>query len=400
MNGRALGVHRVLEPVGALPQAAWRVDNTPVCGEDEILIEVERLHVDAASFAQMRAEAGEDAAGVAEMVERIVRQRGKLHNPVTGSGGMLIGRVAAVGSALVAGARGPRVGERIATLVSLSLTPLWLERVERVHMTTGQVDVRGKAVLFASGLYAPMPPDLPDGVSLALFDVCGAPAQTARRVRPGDAVVVLGAGGKAGSLALRQARLSAGHGRIVAVEPDEAACHRLRAWGWADAVLRLDARDPLAVADAVATALQAGERSRIEPMCSPAEGGEPREGGEAPQGGGAPEGGEPREGPPAWGSPARGRGEGASDGADVVINCVSAPGTEMASILCARDGGTVLFFGMATSFTAAALGAEGVGKDVRLEIGNGYCRGHAELALHLVRDTPELLDWFRQRYGD
>ncbi len=52
---------------------------------------------------------------------------------------------------------------------------------------------------------------------------------------------------------------------------------------------------------------------------------------------------------------------------------------------------------MATSFTAAALGAEGVGKDVRLTIGNGYARGHARLALDLVRETPALRKLFEGR---
>ena len=82
---------------------------------------------------------------------------------------------------------------------------------------------------------------------------------------------------------------------------------------------------------------------------------------------------------------------------DLVVNCASVPGTEMGSILAAREGGEVLFFSMATSFTAAALGAEGVGKDVRLTIGNGYARGHAELALDLVRSTPALQRLFASR---
>ena len=44
----------------------------------------------------------------------------------------------------------------------------------------------------------------------------------------------------------------------------------------------------------------------------------------------------------------------------------------MASILACRDRGLVYFFSMAVSFTKAALGAEGVGKDVDMFIGNGY----------------------------
>ena len=71
----------------------------------------------------------------------------------------------------------------------------------------------------------------------------------------------------------------------------------------------------------------------------------------------------------------------------------------MASILCVRDGGTVLFFSMATSFTAAALGAEGVGKDALLVVGNGYVPGHADLALDLLRRHPALRAHFEERYA-
>src|SRR6202035_2125700 len=85
--------------------------------------------------------------------------------------------------------------------------------------------------------------------------------------------------------------------------------------------------------------------------------------------------------------------------ADVVINCVNVCGTELASILCCKDDGTVYFFSMSTSFTAAALGAEGVGKDVNMMVGNGYAKGHAAVALQTLRDHPAINDYFVARYG-
>jgi L-erythro-3,5-diaminohexanoate dehydrogenase len=90
----------------------------------------------------------------------------------------------------------------------------------------------------------------------------------------------------------------------------------------------------------------------------------------------------------------------ATDGAlcDLVVNCASVPNTEMATILSVRDGGTALFFSMATSFTAATLGAEGVGKDVTLLMGNGYVPGHAELTLDLLRTDTRLRELFAARY--
>jgi L-erythro-3,5-diaminohexanoate dehydrogenase len=84
---------------------------------------------------------------------------------------------------------------------------------------------------------------------------------------------------------------------------------------------------------------------------------------------------------------------------DLVVNCASVPGTEMASILAVKDGGTVIFFSMATSFTGVALGAEGVAKDAHLVVGNGYVPGHAELTLELVRRYPKLRALFEERYA-
>ena len=84
--------------------------------------------------------------------------------------------------------------------------------------------------------------------------------------------------------------------------------------------------------------------------------------------------------------------------ADVTINCVNIVNTEMGSILATRDGGKIYFFSMATSFTAAALGAEGVGKDVEMIVGNGYAKGHAEHALNLLRESARLRALFESLY--
>ncbi|GAC1309752.1 MAG: L-erythro-3,5-diaminohexanoate dehydrogenase [Vulcanimicrobiaceae bacterium] len=340
-----LGVHRVLEPAGALPQAAWRLDATPVAGATEILCDVETLNIDSASFRQIGEANDFDARRVAAHVLALVAERGKHHNPVTGSGGMFVGRVRAVGAALQA-SHTIRPGDRIASLVSLTLTPLRIEAIEQVDLATGRIAIRGTGVLFASGLYARLPDDLPEDVSLAVFDVAGAPAHVSRLVRPGQTVAVLGADGKSGVLACARARERTGaHGRVVGFGPDPASAgaRLLVSEGYVDAFVRADARDTLAT-------LAAAEASL-----------------------------------PGL--------------ADVTINCVNVPGTELSSILLTRDGGVVYFFSMSTSFTAAALGAEGVGKDVTMIVGNGYARGHAEFALETLRERPALRDYFIARYG-
>ncbi|HEY7725647.1 MAG TPA: L-erythro-3,5-diaminohexanoate dehydrogenase, partial [Anaeromyxobacteraceae bacterium] len=140
------GLRRVVTPRGALPQRAEVLDPHLPLGEDEVLLDVEALNVDAASFRQLEAAAGGDEGRIAEELLRIVRARGKLHNPVTGSGGMLVGRVREVGPRSPhAGTLAP--GDEVATLVSLTLTPLALEAVERVDLATDRADVRGHAIV-------------------------------------------------------------------------------------------------------------------------------------------------------------------------------------------------------------------------------------------------------------
>jgi L-erythro-3,5-diaminohexanoate dehydrogenase len=342
--GSPYGTHRVIEPRGVLPQPAWKIDNAAEIRDNEILIDVQALNVDAASFTQMKQASQGDVARIEALILDIVAKRGKLHNPATGSGGMLIGRVARIGAAL-AGKVDLKTGDKIATMVSLSLTPLRIDTIHRIHLEKDQVEVTGQAVLFESGLYAKLPDDIPEHVALAVLDVAGAPAQTARLVKPGDTVVVVGGGGKSGTLCVYEAQKRAGPtGCVIGVAPYEKDCKRMRELGWVDHALKVDATDAVAMMEAVSDVT----RGRM---------------------------------------------------ADVVINCVNLPHTEMGSILATRDRGRIYFFSMATSFTAAALGAEGVGKDVDMLVGNGYAKGNAEHALALLRESPALRHLFETLYA-
>ena len=221
-GGDPFGTHRTVEPSGALPQPALRVDNDfSRIYAGELLLAVDTLNVDAASFRQME-EAGATLghapdATVSRIVLETIASRGKQHNPVTGSGGMLLGRVLQVASDR-ADAATLKPGDRVATLVSLSLTPLRVDRILAVRVPSAQLDVEGEAILFASGAYARMPADLPERLALAVLDVAGAAPQVARLVKPGASVCIFGAGGKSGILCAAEARRAGGpSARVIGV---------------------------------------------------------------------------------------------------------------------------------------------------------------------------------------
>ena len=328
------GVHRSIEPVGALPQQAERLDTDAPLAADELAIDVQYLNVDAASWTQIRSECDGDADAMRSRVLEIVRTRGKMHNPVTGSGGMLVGTVSKLG----AHRREPAVGSRIATLVSLSLTPLVIDAILELDPASEKVKVKGRAILFGSGIYAEVPDDLPDEVTLGVLDVAGAPAWAARLVKPRMRVVVIGAGGKSGMLVSAQARRNVGdEGHVVGLCYPEGTAAATEDAG-AEAIV-VDCTDPVATSEAVMDAFE----GRF---------------------------------------------------ADIVFVCTNVPGCEGGAILSCEDDGRIVFFSMATSFTSAALVAEGLGKYPEMTIGNGYVPGHARLALDLIRDEPALLKRF------
>ena len=151
LKGNPYGSHRVISPVGLLPQAAERVNNDPVICDNEILIAVEALQPTATAFGRIRKECGGDTEQMKAEIFKIVEERGKFQGPVTKSGGILIGTVKEIGAALQ-GKTEAEVGDRIATLVSLSLTPLKIYEITGIDTDTEQVFCKADAILFESGI--------------------------------------------------------------------------------------------------------------------------------------------------------------------------------------------------------------------------------------------------------
>ncbi|MDR2835950.1 MAG: L-erythro-3,5-diaminohexanoate dehydrogenase [Bacteroidales bacterium] len=341
-KGSKYGTHRVIEPKGTLPQPALKLDNTMKIYDNEVLIKVKTLNIDSASYTQIKKSCDGNSAKMKNMILSIVAERGKMQNPVTGSGGMLLGTVKQIGENFPD--KKLKIGDKIATLVSLSLTPLKIHEIINLDVDSDQVDVEAEAILFESGIFAILPTDLPEKLALAALDVAGAPAQVDRIVKEGDTVCIIGGGGKSGILCCYQAKKNVtSTGKVIVVEFSEENAKRIIDLKLADNVIVADATNVMDVYNKVIAIT--GER-----------------------------------------------------GCDVTINNVNVPNTEMTSILITKGQGLIYFFSMATSFTKAALGAEGVGKDINLIVGNGYAKGHADLTLNILRESKEIRTLFEKLY--
>ena len=342
-EGSKYGTHRVLKPKGSLPQPAIKISNDMEIYDNEILIDVDYLNIDSASFIQLKEEANGDIEKIKLKIIEIVKERGKMQNPITGSGGMLIGNVEKIGDALKDKIN-LEIGDKIATLVSLSLTPLRINKILNINSDIDRVEIDGKAILFESGIYAKLPKDMENILALAILDVAGAPAQVKNLVKSGNSVLVLGATGKSGLMCSLMAKKMVGKdGKVIGQARNEKRAEFLKSTEFCHEVIVADVLNPI---DVLNKTLEINNGKEV----------------------------------------------------DISINCLSIPNTEMSSILPVKEGGIVYFFSMATSFTKAALGAEGIGKDVKMLIGCGYAKNHAQIALDLVRESDTLRKIFEEKY--
>jgi L-erythro-3,5-diaminohexanoate dehydrogenase len=347
-GGDRYGTHRVIEPKGVLPQPARVLNNDmSEIWDNELLLDVIRLNVDSASFHQIKEKLKKQGhtdieKAFAEHAMDLTTRTGKHKNEDTGSGGMLIGTVKQIGPKFEMKEQ-IKVGDTVASLVSLSLTPLKINAVKGVYLDKDQVEIDGQAILFSSAIYAKLPDDMDQSLALSVLDVAGAPAQVQRLVKPGDNVLVMGAHGKSGVLCNAIAKERAGvTGKVIGLVRNEKYINDCKITG-CDEVIIASATDAVQIESEVRRVTN----GRM---------------------------------------------------ADVVINCVNVEDTEMGSIVACRDRGIVYFFSMATSFTKAALGAEGIGADIDMILGNGYAHGHAEISIDLLRRNPVLMKMFKERY--
>lgn len=325
LHGHPWGYHRVLDKSLTLPQAAAQLDVSLPIFDNEILVRVRALHLDSASWHQLKTETEDPSAEILN----IVKARGKMHNPVTNSGGVLLGDIETIGPAHPKFSE-LQPGQTIISLVSLTLTPLQINEIKKIS-SKGHLDVQGLAILFASSPFALLPTDFSEATALAALDVCGAPAYVDRYVQAGDRVLILGLGKAGLSCAVRAQEIGA---KILGVD----AC--VEPVTWCQQNLRgdftgLSAQGTMAVYDWVLKTTQGQE-------------------------------------------------------IDLVFNVVNQPGTEMSGITACRPKGKIIFFGMNTSFQKAVLGAEGLGKDVTMIMGNGFVAGHADAMFQLLRRNKSL----------
>ncbi len=343
------GVSRVIEPKVSLPQPAWKLDNTMVLGSNELLVDVKILNINRVSFNEILESADYREERIKTRILDIIEERGKLHNPVTGTGGMLYGRVLAMGENYP-NKYNIKVNDEIISLASLSLTPIRVDEILSINYETAQLEVEGKCILFANSPVTKKPEDIPLKLAVYALDEAGAPCRTYKIVKQNQHVLIIGANGKIGLLCTYAAKDKlAGTGRITGLVKSKESKKQLERYGAFDEVIVMDAAN---LKD-----FYGRDNDNIEKY-------------------------------------------------DIVIDCVNSLNTEMASLLAVKNKGIIFFASLSSDYKMTSLTAEGIGKEVEIIPYTGYLEGHADYSLNMIRHYEDLFELLRfrcekeHRHGD
>ncbi|WP_245156613.1 sigma-54 interaction domain-containing protein [Clostridium aminobutyricum] len=175
------GTNRVLEPKYVLPTSAWKVDNSREIYPNEMRILLKTLHIETTSFKQICLEANNSEAQIKEKILDIIMKRGKLHNPVTDTGGLLYGVVDEIGSEYV-NEKELKKGDEILCNTSLSGVPLYLNRITAIDRAYTQIEVEGYAIVFQKIPIVRKPEGVPLNLLLLTFNESGTLYRVSREV--------------------------------------------------------------------------------------------------------------------------------------------------------------------------------------------------------------------------
>jgi len=166
------GLNRVLEPKHVLSTSAWKVDNNREVHPNELRVSLKKLHIENTSFKQICIEADNNPQKIKDRIMDIVIRRGKMHNPVTDTGGVVYGVVEEIGSEYV-NKKGLQVGDEVICNASAAAIPLYISRITKIDMAYSQVDAEGYAILFNEFPVVKPPEGVPVNLLLYAYDESG-----------------------------------------------------------------------------------------------------------------------------------------------------------------------------------------------------------------------------------
>lgn len=342
-TGNFCGSRRTPNGLG-LPIYAWKINNDTKIADDEMLIRVVKIHLENGSFNQIYSEVGGNEEKMKETVMEIVKQRGKMHNPYTGTGGLFGGIVEKIGKNFD-NVDNISVGDEVIVPVSIAMLPLKLKKVKNVNYVYNHLDVDGYTAIYNGCPVVKKTPDISWDIFLSAFEESASIKKASEFAEGKTASLVIGSNPIVAmlyGLALRSVMAPDGilicvhYGDNVMYAYNDIEQNRNKLlYSVFDEVYFMSSRDPMECID---EATQGGERLY-----------------------------------------------------DVIVNCADQMGAEAISVIAAQEKGNVLFSNLTNNYTTALLVQEAINRDINLFCAVGYVEGYYDYMMSFIRSVSDKL---------
>ena len=334
------GLERSLTPRWTLTPSAWELDNSRELKAGEIRIALERVHVEGTSFRQICQEAGNDEERIKEKINDIVIRRGKLHNPITDTGGLLCGVIEEIDRSYE-NTRGFKPGDKVICNASLAGLPMYIDRITNIDKVYSQFDAEGYAICLPGMPVNKRPDDIPVDLLLFAFNESGTIYTVSNDAKDKKRIAVLANNNLMAMVYGYTIRKAAG--------PD------------AEVYCILDRNTPVSAEGPKVEEFKKKVFTDVHyvNVMRPVECLK-----------------QFADKPPV----------------DMMVNCADIPGAETISVMATRSGGTVIFANFISNYNIALYVTEATSKDLNIKCADGYLDRYAEFDFEIVREIAPYLE--------
>lgn len=333
-KNKPYGTSRVIEPQHVLPTSAWRLDNGRKINSDEMRIDMKTIHIEGTSFKQICLESNNNEEKIKQRIIDIVIRRGKLHNPVTDTGGLFDGRISEIGDEFE-NSRGFKVGDQVVCNASLTSIPIYIDKIISIDRAFGQIEVDGYAIITADFPIISKPEDVPTNLLLFTFNESGTLYRISNTAVGKRKILIVGNN--------LLSNLIFGFAVRKVARPD------------AEIVCLLDKKTDMVLQGESVNRLIKEVFTHVHyvDILKPLE---CLEGLEA-------------------------------DGLfDVSVNCANIPGAETINILATKSGGTVVFANLINNYNIALYITEAISRHLDIRCADGYLEAYDNFDIQLVKE--------------
>lgn len=334
------GIDRVITPKQVFPASAWELDNSSALKEGEMRISLRKVHVENTSFRQILQEAANDEDLIKEKIKDIVIRRGKLHNPITDTGGLFYGVIEEI-DGKYRNDKGLKVGDEVIINSSLAGVPLYIDSITSIDKTFPQFDAEGYAICLPGVPVIKRPKDLPIELLMFVLNESGTIYKVGKEAAGKERFAVIG-----NNMLMN---LIYGYAIKEAAGPNtEILCVFDRN---TDVMMQGESIDE--IMNRVFS--QVSYHNLMKPVaCLRSFSGYPE--------------------------------------IDMVVNCSDIPGAETVGVMATKSGGTVVFANFMSNYNMALYVTEAISRDIRITCAEGYLEEYDEYDFDIVRGIAPYIE--------